>query len=120
MSLRLYDLAHARTGDKGDAVNISVIAYEPAHYDHLVRHLTVEKVAEAFAHMTAGPVRRYELPLIGALNFVIEHALGGGVTANMSQDLHGKSLSSLMLTIALPAPVSDPELESQALEADGG
>ena len=104
MSARLYDLAHARAGDKGHGVNISVIAYDPAHYDHLRRHLTEARVMEAFAPIAAGPVTRYELPRINAFNFVIAHALGGGVTANMSQDLHGKSLSSLMLTITLPAP----------------
>ena len=107
MTVTVRDLAHARAGDKGHGVNISVIAYDPAHYDHLRRHLTEARVMEAFTPIAAGPVTRYELPRIHAFNFVIAHALGGGVTANMSQDPHGKSLSSLMLTITLPAPGDD-------------
>ena len=104
MSVRVYDLAHARAGDKGHSVNISVIAYDAAAYDHLARHLTSARVMDAFGNLAKGPVHRYPLPRIRAFNFVVEHALGGGVTANMSQDLHGKSLSSLMLTIELPDP----------------
>ncbi|MDP6517372.1 MAG: hypothetical protein QF926_12230 [Alphaproteobacteria bacterium] len=102
MTVRVYDLAHARTGDKGHGVNVAVIAYDQAGYAHLDRHLTAEKVMAAFAHFAAGPVHRYPLPRLRAFNFVVDHALGGGVTANLSQDLHGKSLSSLMLTITLP------------------
>ncbi len=108
MTVRVYDLAHARTGDKGRGINIAVIAYDQAGYAHLDRHLTTEKVMAAFAHFAAGPARRYPLPRLGAFNFVIDHALGGGVTANLSQDLHGKSLSSLMLTITLPTPEEAP------------
>lgn len=100
---RLYDLAHSRAGDKGDTSNISVIAYDEVGWNIVREHLTAERVMQAFAHTAKGPVLRYELPKLRALNFVIEGALGGGVTRSLAQDAHGKSLSSLMLTIELPA-----------------
>lgn len=102
MSLRVYDLAHSRTGDKGDRVNVSVIAYDEAGFRHLGEHLDCERVMEAFAPLAQGPCRRYELPKLLAYNFVIDRALDGGVTRSMRMDIHGKSLSSLMLTIELP------------------
>lgn len=100
--MRVYDLAHARTGDKGHSINISVIAYDGGGFAHLETHLTADKVMAAFDHIADGPVNRYILPKLGAFNFVIEKALGGGVTANLSQDLHGKSLGFLLLDIDLP------------------
>ena len=102
MTVRVWDLAHSRAGDKGDTSNISVIAYDEAGWKVLREQLTEETVMRAFAHIAKGPVRRYELPKLQALNFVIEGALGGGVTRSLAQDVHGKSLSSLMLTIELP------------------
>ena len=78
-------------------------AYDARAYEHLRRHLTPERVLEAFAALAKGPVRRYELPKLRALNFVAERALGGGVTSSLRLDIHGKSLSSLMLAIELPA-----------------
>jgi hypothetical protein len=106
MTIRVYDLAHSRAGDKGDTSNISVIAYDEAGWQVLREQLTAEVVMRAFAHLAAGPVQRYELPKLRALNFVIERALGGGVTRSLAQDVHGKSYSALMLGIELPAPVS--------------
>ena len=100
--IRVYDLAHSRAGDKGDTSNISVIAYDAKGWEILRQQLTCECVMRAFAHVAKGPIRRYELPKLQALNFVIEHALGGGVTRSLAQDVHGKSLSSLLLTIELP------------------
>ena len=100
--VRVYDLAHSRAGDKGDTSNISVIAYDESGWAILREQLTEERVMQAFAHLAKGPVHRYELPKLRALNFVIEHALGGGVTRSLALDAHGKSLSSLMLTIELP------------------
>ena len=100
--IRVYDLAHGRAGDKGDISNISVIAYDEKAWGILREQLTTERVMRAFAHTAKGPVTRYELPKLRALNFVIEGALGGGVTRSLAQDAHGKSLSSLMLTIELP------------------
>ncbi|TPN85585.1 hypothetical protein FJ987_28685 [Mesorhizobium sp. CU2] len=98
---RVYDLAHARAGDKGNTSNISVIAYDEAAWELLSERLTEKRVARAFHHIAGGPVRRYALPKLRAFNFVIENALGGGVTRSLAQDPHGKSLSTLMLTIDL-------------------
>ena len=98
---RLYDIAHGRAGDKGDTSNISVIAFDEAGWALIRERLTVERVQRAFAHIARGPIRRYELPRLHALNFVIEGALGGGVTRSLAQDAHGKSLSSLMMSIEL-------------------
>lgn len=102
MSVRVYDLAHARAGDKGNTSNVSVVAYTEAGWDILREQLTPERVVAAYRHLTPGPVHRYELPRLRALNFVIENVLGGGVTRSLAIDPHGKSLSSLMLTIELP------------------
>ena len=107
--LTVRDLAHARAGDKGHSVNVSVVAWDEAGYERLLRELTEARVAAAFAPLAEGPVRRYALPGLGALNFVIERVHGGGVTATGALDIHGKSLSSLMLTIALPG--NEPEGE---------
>jgi hypothetical protein len=98
----VYDLGHGRAGDKGDTSNISVIAYNDKAWKILQRELTAERVMDAYAHIVHGPVTRYELPNLRALNFVIEGALGGGVTRSLGQDMHGKSLSPLILTIDLP------------------
>src|SRR3546814_17041439 len=77
-------------------------SYDETSWHILRRHLTAERVLAAYAHLGAGPVTRYELPLLRALNFVIENALGGGVTRSLAQDMHGKSLSTLILTIEMP------------------
>ena len=98
----LRELAHSRTGDKGDTSNISLIAYESADYPLLVRYVTAECVREHFAGIVRGEVTRYELPRLGALNFVMEGALGGGVTRSLALDAHGKSLSSALLGMAIP------------------
>ena len=76
MSVRVYDLAHARAGDKGNTSNISVICYDAKHWDFLDRELTPERVAEAFKHIAKGPVKRHPLRNLKAFNFVIENALG--------------------------------------------
>ena len=98
----LRELAHSRTGDKGDTSNISLIAYESADYPLLVWCVTAERVREHFAGIVRGEVTRYELPRLGALNFVMEGALGGGVTRSLALDAHGKSLSSALLSMAIP------------------
>ena len=102
MSVKVYDLAHARAGDKGNTSNISVVAYDERAWNILRSQLTVERVMQAFAHVAKGPITRYELPKLRAFNFVIENALGGGVTVSLALDAHGKSLSYLMLDIDLP------------------
>lgn len=100
----LRDIAHARTGDKGDISCISVIAYDPADFARLEREVTVERVRAQFAGIVRGEVRRYLLPNIGALNFVLEGALGGGVTRSLALDAHGKCLASRMLELELAGP----------------
>ena len=101
--MRLADIAHSRTGDKGNTVNISVIAYRAEDYPLLERHVTVERVKAHFRGIALGEVVRHELPRIGALNFVLHDALGGGVTRSLAQDAHGKSLSSAILSLEVPA-----------------
>jgi hypothetical protein len=101
MSTKVYDLAHSRAGDKGNTSNVSVIAYDAAAWSLLKEKLTPERVMRAYAHVAQGPVTRYELPKLQALNFVIENALGGGVTISLALDAHGKTLSYLMLDIDL-------------------
>ncbi len=108
MTVRLRALAHARTGDKGDTSNISVIAYDPADYAFLAEHVTAERVRAHFAGVVQGRVLRYELPGLGALNFVMEQALGGGVTRSLALDTHGKSLSSSLLELELPGQDDRP------------
>ncbi len=100
--MKLRTLAHSRTGDKGDTSNISVIAFDPADYERLREHVTAERVKAYFAGVVLGDVKRYELPRIGALNFVMEHTLGGGVTRSLALDAHGKSLSSALLDLEVP------------------
>ena len=102
--IKLHEIAHSRAGDKGNTSNISVIAYNDAAWEIIQKQVTVEVVKKMFAHISQGPITRYELPKLQALNFVIEGALGGGVTLSLAQDPHGKSLSSLMLEIELDVP----------------
>ena len=100
--MKLREIAHARTGDKGDIANISVIAFDPADYPFLAEQVTAERVRVHLAGPANGAVARYELPALGALNFVLYGALGGGVTRSLSLDPHGKSLSSSLLEMELP------------------
>jgi hypothetical protein len=102
MATRVYDLAHARSGDKGNTSNIVVIAYDDDGWHRLRKELTSERVLAAYAHVADGPVERYEVNTLRALNFVIHNALAGGVTRSLRMDPHGKSLSSLILGIGLP------------------
>jgi hypothetical protein len=100
--MKLRELAHARAGDKGDVSNISVIAHEPGDYAFLLEHVTAAAVKSHMADTVRGEVVRYELPGLGALNFVMQGALGGGVTRSLALDMHGKSLSSSLLELELP------------------
>ena len=101
MPQRLRDIAHSRTGDKGDVSNVSVIAYDPKDYPRLVRHVTAERVKAHFAGLVRGEVVRHELPGLGALNFVMHAALGGGVTRSLALDAHGKCLGSAILELEI-------------------
>ncbi len=102
--MKLRDLAHSRTGDKGNTSNISLIACDPKHFEHLRTHVTEARVKAHFRELVQGEVVRYEMPNIGALNFVLLHALGGGVTSSLALDAHGKSLSSALLDLDIPEP----------------
>lgn len=98
---RLVDIAHARSGDKGDTANIGVIALAPKYYPLLVRELTVERVAEHFRGMITGGVERFELPNLNALNFLLHGALGGGGTISLRTDAQGKTLSTALLRMEI-------------------
>lgn len=95
--MKLRDIAHSRTGDKGNISNISLIVYKNENYKLIEEKVTAEKVKEWFRDIVNGEIKRYELPKIGALNFVMYDALGGGVTRSLSLDKHRKSLSSVLL-----------------------
>ncbi len=100
----LYQLAHARTGDKGNRINISVIAHRAEDYPLLVAQVTEERVAAHFAHRQPTRVTRYLLPLLGAMNFVIDDVLDGGVNDSLNLDMHGKALSYHLLTLPVVRP----------------
>lgn len=104
LTVALYRLAHGRTGDKGDRSNISVIAYRPEHYGLLVEQVTEARVAELFAHRHPTRVKRYLLPRLGAMNFVIDGVLDGGVNGSLNLDAHGKSLAFLLLDLPIRIP----------------
>ncbi|QCP54151.1 hypothetical protein FAZ95_34805 [Trinickia violacea] len=102
--MKLRDLAHSRTGDKGNTLNVSVICHDPRHYEHLRAHLSAESVKAWLADIVHGDVVRYELPRLASFNFVLGDALGGGVTRSLAIDAHGKSISSVLLGIEVAEP----------------
>lgn len=97
LTLPLHAVAHGRAGDKGNRSNISVVAYLPDAFAYLRDQVTEDKVLDLFRHKGASKVTRYVLPNLNALNFVIDDALEGGVNSALTQDLHGKTLSFLLL-----------------------
>lgn len=97
----LYDYAHARTGDKGNRSNISVIAYCADDYAMLVAQVTEDRVAAHFAHRSPSSVRRYLMPKLGAMNFVMDDVLDGGVNNALNLDAHGKTLSFHLLSLPI-------------------
>jgi len=110
----LHAVAHARAGDKGNRSNISVIPYLAQAFAHLVAQVTEERMLEVFTHKGASGVKRYVLPNLPAMNFVIDNALEGGVNASLGLDGHGKALSFMVLgdiTVKVPLeciPVNSP------------
>lgn len=98
----LRALAHTRSGDKGNTANLSVIAYDMADYPRLVRYLTADRVKTHLAPHVRGEIERYEMPQVGALNFVLHDTLDGGVTRSLAVDAHGKALASAILTMEIP------------------
>ena len=103
-SVQLVELAHARSGDKGDVVNIGVIAYEPEYYPLLAEALTARRVQEHFGDRVKGEVLRYELPNLHAFNFVLPGALGGGGTVSLMMDAQGKVFSTALLRMVVEVP----------------
>jgi hypothetical protein len=103
-TLPLRELAHARSGDKGDVSNVGVIAYDEADYELLREQVTAERVKARYGDLVLGEVTRYELPNVGALNFVLRRALGGGVTTSLALDPHGKTRSSVILDLPVVVP----------------
>src|SRR5271154_6966385 len=101
--IKLREIAHSPTGDKGNTSNISVIAYADKHFPLLLAQITSTRVKAHFAGVVEGEVVRYELPNISALNFVMTGTLGGGVTRSLALDAHGKSLSSALLDLEIEA-----------------
>src|SRR4030095_7735332 len=102
--VRVLDLAHARSGDKGDTANVGVIALRPEWYPLLARELTLDRVTEHFGGVIDGPVERYELPNLHALNFLLHGALDGGGTLSLKTDAQGKVFSTAMLRMELDVP----------------
>jgi len=108
MRLSLARLAHARSGDKGDTANIGLIALEDRYYPILVREVTAERVKRHFGELCQGEVQRFELPNLGALNFLLHRALGGGGTVSLRVDAQGKTYGAALLRMEVE--VADGEL----------
>lgn len=115
MRVRLLDIAHARSGDKGDTANVGVIALRPEWYPILQRHLTRDRVAQHFDGIIEGGVDRYELPNLKALNFLLHGALDGGGTLSLKTDAQGKVFSTALLRMELDVP--DAEAQAAQLPA---
>lgn len=99
--MKLYDIAHCRTGDKGNTITLSVIPYEAADYEFLKERLTVEVVKDHLKGIVEGEVKRYDVHNIQALQFVCLQALATGVTTSLTLDTHGKSLSFALLELEI-------------------
>jgi len=99
--IKLINIAHGRSGDKGDAANIGIIAYDDDGYEIIKKHLTAELVKKHFNGICHGKVERYELPNLRALNFMLHNTLGGGGTVSLKHDAQGKTLAAALLRIEL-------------------
>lgn len=106
MKKKLLEIAHARSGDKGDAVNVGLIARKPAYYNFLKHEITIERVREHFGPMVKGDVERFELPNLSALNFLLHEALGGGGTVSLKLDAQGKTYAAHLLRMEVDVPDS--------------
>lgn len=109
MKVELTKLAHARSGDKGDTANVGVIALKDEIYPILVKEVTAEKVKEHFGEMVKGEVERFELPNLGALNFLLHESLGGGGTLSLMTDAQGKTFSTALLRMKIDVDDADAE-----------
>lgn len=101
--MKLIEISHAKSGDKGDSVNIGLIARDPVNYELLAREVTAARVAKHFEGICLGEVRRYELPNLYALNFVLESALAGGGTSSLRVDAQGKAMGEALLLMEIDA-----------------
>ena len=117
-TVKLREIAFARSGDKNDVSNVGVIPYDPTDFELVREQVTPERVREHFSGLVRGEVTRYELPGINALNFLMDGALGGGVSRTLAMDIHGKAYGSLMLDLAVEVPDDHP-LRSETVGADG-
>ncbi len=99
--IKLLDIAHGRSGDKGDAANIGIIAYDDNGYEIIKKNLTAERVKKYFQGICLGEVERYELPNLRALNFILHNTLGGGGTVSLKLDAQGKTLAAALLRMEL-------------------
>ncbi|MEW5913619.1 MAG: hypothetical protein AB1814_13750 [Thermodesulfobacteriota bacterium] len=99
--LKLIDLAYARSGDKGDVVDIGIMAKDAAAYEILKKHLTADKVKAFFGPMVKGPVKRYDMDTLNSLEFVLYNALGGGATRTLAMDQTGKAYGPNMLRMEI-------------------
>ncbi len=113
-TIRLGQIAHTRSGDKGNHANVGVIAYTAEGYEYLLQELTAERVAAFFAGLGASRVERFQMPGIGALNFLLYDCLGGGASRSLRIDTQGKLLGTAALEIALPCP---PQLDKMVRPA---
>jgi len=104
MKVKLDDIAHARSGDKGDASNVGLIAQTPELFEVLREQVTAERVKEHFREVCRGPVQRYELPNILALNFILHDSLGGGGTESLKNDAQGKTHAQGLLQMEVEVP----------------
>jgi hypothetical protein len=104
MKVQLLRLAHARSGDKGDTANIGLIALEPEYYPTLVKEVTAARVKKHFRGICKGPVERFEIPNLGALNFLLHESLGGGGTVSLKTDAQGKTYSTALLRMEIDVP----------------
>jgi hypothetical protein len=109
MKVRLVDIAHARSGDKGDTANVGVIALEPRWYGVLDTFVTRARVADHFRGMIDGDVDRFELPNLNALNFLLHGALDGGGTLSLKTDAQGKVFSTALLRMVIDVPDADAQ-----------
>lgn len=108
MKISLLKLAHARSGDKGDTANVGIIALKDKYYPILARELTAERVKAHFGDLVKGEVERFELPNLGALNFLLHESLGGGGTLSLMTDAQGKTFSTALLRMEVD--VAEDEL----------
>jgi hypothetical protein len=104
MKIQLLQIAHARSGDKGDTGNVGLIARKPEYYPLIKKYITIEVVKKHFEGICLGPVERFEIPNLYAINYLLHNSLGGGGTVSLKNDAQGKTLSSALLRLEIDIP----------------